>query len=95
MALRLRFTPRSLANLADIRAYIARQRPQAAELVRGRILETINLLRSAPRLGHIGRRPGTREIVVSGLPYIVIYRLDIGDADELIILRVVHAARQR
>jgi len=95
MALRLRFTPGSLTNVSDIRAYIARERPHVAELVRGRILESIALLQTVPRLGHRGRKQGTYEFVVPGLPYIIVYRIDIGDADELVILRIVHAARDR
>ena len=38
---------------------------------------------------------GTREIVVPGLPYIIVYRIDIGDADELVILGIFHGAQDR
>lgn len=90
MGLEARFTARSLAHLSNIRARIARDRPLAAEFVRGRILQTIELLRTLPHLGRTGRRQGTREIVVAGLPYLVVYRIDIGDADELVILAIRH-----
>jgi len=68
-----------------------RHPPYVAELARGRILETINLLRTLPRLGHAG----TREIEVADLPYVVIYRIDIGDEDELVIVGVYRAACDR
>lgn len=95
MALRVRFSPQSHAHLIDIRAYITANNPRAAELVRGRILETIKMLRTLPRLGHAGRKQGTRELGVAGLPYIVVYRIDIGDEDELVILGVFHGAQDR
>ena len=95
MGLRLRFTRRSREHLANIRRYIARDRPQSAELVRGRILETITVLGSSPRLGRIGQRQGTRAIVVAGLPYVIIYRIDVGDADALVILGIFHVAQAR
>lgn len=93
--MRLRFSPRAHLQLRQIRDYIARDRPDAAELVRGRIFATITNLRALPRLGRSGQRAGTRELLVAGLPYLIVYRLDIGDADELVILGIFHAAQQR
>lgn len=90
MGLDIRFTARSVAHLSNIRARIATDRPLAAEFVRGRILQTIELLGTLPHLGRTGRRQGTRELVVAGLPYVVVYRIDIGDADEIVILAVRH-----
>ena len=46
-----------------------------------------------PALGHPGRLPGTRELVVSGTPYIVPYRVS-GRPERVEILRVFHAARR-
>lgn len=93
MGLKARFTPRSLAHLANIREHIARDRPVAAELVRGRILSAIERLRRLPHLGTTGRHQGTRELVVAGLPCVVVYRVDIGDEDELVILRIVYGGQ--
>ena len=42
-----------------------------------------------PHSGRPGHIPGTRELVISKLPYIVVYRIS-GDTVE--ILRVFHAA---
>jgi toxin ParE1/3/4 len=41
-------------------------------------------------MGRIGRRKGTRELVVAGLPYFVVYRLR---ASTIEVLRVIHGAR--
>jgi plasmid stabilization system protein ParE len=41
-----------------------------------RIRETIQLLATFPMLGHEGVLLGAREMVVPGLPYVVVYRID-------------------
>jgi toxin ParE1/3/4 len=93
--MRLRVTRRALSHLSDIRTWIARHRPETAELVRGRIQASLTLLEELPRLGQAGRKQGTRELVVPGLPYVIVYRIDLGDVDEVIILGIFHAARDR
>ncbi len=93
--MRVRFSRLAEKHLLAIRSFIAEYRPLAAELVRYRIVETIEALREFPRLGHAGAKQGTRELVVPGLPYIIVYRLDIGDKDEVVILGIFHAAQQR
>ncbi len=42
-------------------------------------------------MGRAGRVPGTRELVISGTPYIVPYRVRGGAVE---VLRVFHAARR-
>jgi toxin ParE1/3/4 len=41
--------------------------------VAARIVEAIGLLLEQPSLGRPGRMPDTRELVVSGTPYVVAY----------------------
>jgi toxin ParE1/3/4 len=43
-------------------------------------------------MGHGGRVPGTQEWLVRGLPYILVYQID---PNEVLILGVFHAARDR
>jgi plasmid stabilization system protein ParE len=95
MGVSVRWSPQSREHLAGIRAYIREQDADAAERVRRQILETVKLLRWLPRLGHPGRRHGTREFVVPGLPYIIVYRTDIGDRDDVVILGIFHGAQER
>ena len=45
-------------------------------------------------MGHVGRAPGTYEWVVTGLPYIVVYRLD-SDHDEVQIIAIFHGVQDR
>ena len=54
------------------------------------VIEAVERLVDFPHRGRQGRREGTRELVISGLPYIVVYR--VRDAS-IRILRVFHAAQ--
>jgi toxin ParE1/3/4 len=88
---RVRWLPGARANLTAIAEYIARDRPSAAEGVYQAILRQVGRLAEYPRSGRRGRVKGTRELVVSGTPYIVVYRVFAGDVT---ILRVLHGAQQ-
>ena len=89
--MKLDWVGRSLADIDNIKAYIRSQNPTAAARVFNAIKGTAARLRRFPRAGPPGRRPGTREIVVRGTPYIIVYRLGSGS---IVILRVLHG-RQR
>ncbi len=84
----------AVGDLDDIFDWISRDNPRAAaELVR-RIRARINRL-AISGLSHIGRPglvEGTRELVEA--PYIIIYMVD-EPADEVIVLAIVHGARDR
>lgn len=49
-------------------------------------------LEAAPYLGRAGRIRGTRELVVTGTPYVVAYRIM---PEGVQVLAVVHGARDR
>lgn len=93
--MKLRFTRRAVRHLDEIASYIAKDSPAAARRVGSRIRETADLLVSFPELGHDGVLPRTREIVVPGLPYIIVYRVEPTDPDLLTILAVYHGAQMR
>ena len=59
--------------------------------VRNAMLCCTECLATHPALGRPGRVPGTRELVVSGTPYLIPYRVH-GKTVE--ILRVFHGARK-
>ena len=89
----VRWSRQSREHLVAIRAYIREHNADAAERARLRIVEMVQLLRSLPRLGRAGHKPGTREIVVPHLPYVIVYRVDVADEDELEILGIFHVAQ--
>ena len=88
---RIRWLGSALADLDEIEAYIAEDRSAVAADVVVQIIKAVSLLGEQPGLGRSGRVPGTRELVVPGLPYIVPYRVK----DEVIqVLRVYHTSRK-
>jgi toxin ParE1/3/4 len=66
---------RAAARLREIRAYVALDKPDAAELLAIRIVAVVQNLGHYPYLGRVGAEPGLRELVVGKTPYIVIYRV--------------------
>lgn len=87
----LEWSLRSSANVADIWDYITNDNPQAAQNVLDEIRRVASSLRDFPLLGHAGRRAGTRELVITRYPYLIIYRLD---AKKVRVLAVVHQSRR-
>jgi toxin ParE1/3/4 len=88
---RVRWLRRTLRNLDEEAEYIARDDPDAAARIVDRIATSIERLATHPALGRTGRVPGTRELMLSGTPYVVPYRV----RDETVeILRVFHGARK-
>ena len=79
-------------DLERIHSWIARDRPRTAGSVIGRILESAERLGELPYIGHVGRTRGTYEWVVTGLPYILVYKID-ADNNEVQIIAVFHGAR--
>ena len=63
----------AVADFARIHSHIAEDNPAAARLVIGRIEQSITRLSMFPNSGRIGVVAGTWELVVPGLPYIVVY----------------------
>lgn len=79
-------------DLHEILAHVGEVDPRAAVKLVRTIVHQIDVLRQHPRIGRSGRVPGTRELVIPDTRYIVAYRLEL--AEEVTILRVLHAARQ-
>lgn len=89
--MRIIWTRQAAANLDSEKAYIAASNPAAASRVGGQIIDSVERLAVHPESGRPGRVLGTRELVVTGTPYIVPY---VVREDAVLILRVFHAARK-
>ena len=89
--MRITWHRRARQDLRDLRVYIAAEEPRAARAVAQRILVAVARLAEQPGLGRRGRVPDTRELVISGTPYIAAYRV-VGDT--VVILRVLHGAQR-
>ncbi len=88
---RLEWSTVAIRQLAEAIDYIAEENLSAALEVRRRIDGTACSLLEHPMIGRIGRRRGTREIVVGRAPYIIIYRVR---PAKIQIARVLHQRRK-
>jgi len=57
-----------------------------------RIHTQTNMLLEHPKLGRPGRVKGTRELVISGTPFVVVYRLP--EPQHIEILRLLHGSHR-
>jgi toxin ParE1/3/4 len=89
--LTIRWTRQAIADADHVYDFIAADNAAAARAMVDRIDQAINSLIAHPRMGRAGRVAGSRELIVSGTPYIVAYRLR-GRVVEL--LGIIHAARR-
>lgn len=79
-------------RLREIRDYVARDKPQAAERLALRIVAMVEALRNHPYLGRAGAEPGIREMVIASTPYIILYRVQ---GERVIISTIWHGAQRR
>jgi addiction module RelE/StbE family toxin len=88
--MRLRWTTPATNDLYKIVQHIQQDNPVAASTVAETLYTGCSSLENFPHLGRKGRIAGTRELIFSGLPYIVVYRV----VDKVIeILRIYHGAQ--
>jgi toxin ParE1/3/4 len=91
MRMRVIWTPPASGHLADLHSYISASSLDAADRQVKIVLNATGGLGDYPEKGRPGRRRGTRELVVSGTPYTVAYRIRL---EVIEILAVIHGARR-
>jgi toxin ParE1/3/4 len=84
------WTTSSRRDVNGIWDFIEARNPDSAELVNSEILRAVEGLLQFPKRGKPGRVKETRELVISGLPYVVVYLLT---KENVVILRVLHGAQ--
>ena len=92
--MRVRFTLEAIEHIDAIHSFIEGRNPEAARRVIERIRAATERLAEFPQIGHPGLVAGTREWVVQGLPYIIVYELDLRQ-DEVTVQGVFHGAQDR
>jgi len=88
---KLEWSSFAFADRDDVFDYIQADSPRAALMVDDAIETAARRLLDFPERGRAGRISGTRELVVTGLPYIIVYRFE---GTVIRILRVLHGAQQ-
>lgn len=93
--MQLKWTDLAEKDLDNIETYIATENSRLVAV--DVVLKVLNscelILSNHPQAGRPGRVSGTRELVINGIPLIVVYRI-VDRLDQLQILRVLHDAQQ-
>lgn len=93
--MQLKWTDLAARDLDHIETYIATENSPAVAI--DIVLTVINtaelVLFSNPRVGRPGRVRDTRELVIDGIPFLLVYRI-VDRIEQVQILRVLHDAQQ-
>lgn len=89
--MRVEWLPEAVRNLTEQVEWIARQDPWVAVSIGTAIEAGVARLGDHPAMARPGRVAGTRELVILGTPYVVVYRIETA---AVVILRVLHGAQQ-
>jgi len=87
-----RCTPAAAVDLDNINAYLRTRHPQYRETTIRCLYQAALSLKQSPMRGRIDRMDNTRELFVSPLPYVIVYRVK---PEVVEILRVYHSAQNR
>jgi len=79
------------SQLEELDWYLLERNPDAADDAIYRIHAAIGTLREFPEMGRPGRVPGTRELVISGTPYLAIYKIM---RQDISIVALLHGAQK-
>lgn len=88
--MRVRWTTTAQRDVESLTEYLVQRSPRGAARVVRAIYMRADRLGVEPYLGRVGAAPGTRERVVVGTQYIIVY---IVEANEVVIFRVIHGAQ--
>lgn len=89
--MQLRWTREAAADLERIADYLLTNTPMLAERLLRALHDAPVVLMTHPRRGRPGRKDGTRELVMSPLPYVMVYTVR---RDTVFVVRILHGAQQ-
>lgn len=89
--MRIEWLAAATRNLTAQLEWIAERDPWTAIDVGEAVHAAIERLADHPEIGRPGRVPGTRELMVVGTPYVIVYRVE---ATAVLVLRVLHGAQR-
>ena len=89
--MKITWAPEAKRRLSDIWHYIVLDDPQGADRMLAKLVAAVEQLSHFPYLGRPGREH-SRELVVSGTPFIVVYRVE---AEEVRIGTILYGAQRK
>jgi toxin ParE1/3/4 len=90
--MRIRWTPSAADDLERIYNYLAKHEPQWASSTVIAIRDALRTLKQFPNQGRKGREHGTRELLHSRLPFLIVYRVK---EDAIEVLHIWHTSQDR
>ncbi|MDO8757518.1 MAG: type II toxin-antitoxin system RelE/ParE family toxin [Elusimicrobiota bacterium] len=89
--MKISWTRLALTDLESAHRYIAEENPPAAARIVKQIKTALQAISRHPEIGRPGRVAGTRELIVSGTPFILPYRIKVKRIE---VLALIHGARR-
>jgi toxin ParE1/3/4 len=89
--MQLRWTEEAATDLERIADYLLTHAPERAARLLRTLYDAPATLLTLPNRGRPGKKEGTRELVMSPLPYIVVYTVR---GDVIFVVRILHGAQQ-
>jgi len=86
----VRLTKPARGELDSAVAYLRRESPRAADAMHLAVERAIGSLADFPNRGRAAELAGTRELIVRGTPYIIVYAVE---RDAVLILRIRHKSQ--
>jgi toxin ParE1/3/4 len=90
--LRLRWSLAAANDLEEISRYLHINYPAFALSTVQRIYNSAKSLKQFPEKGRPGRVQNTRELVLTPLPYLIVYSIE---GEFVYLLRIIHGAQER
>ena len=91
--MKVRLTPRAVADIAQIADFIRTESPSGARHVRASILKAFETLGAFPTVGRKQNVEGVRKLVTRRYRYLIYFTID-DTAGEIVILTIQHPARE-
>jgi toxin ParE1/3/4 len=88
--MRLRWTSAAADDLENIAHYLFEKTSENAERLIRQLFDAPSSLKRFPRRGRAGKKQGTLELVMSSLPYVIVYQVR---RDTVHIVRILHTSQ--
>ncbi len=92
--MRLRYSAKARAQIESIYDFLVERNPSAARRIAAEIRASARSLIDVPHMGRTGEVSGTREWIVRGSPYLIVYEV-VSQSEEIWAVGVFHGAQDR
>lgn len=89
--MRVLWTLAAADDLQDIANYLFEKTPQNAARSIREIYGAPSSLKNFPKRGRVGKKPGTRELVLPSLPNVIVYQVK---GESVNIVRILHGSQE-